>query len=481
MTQSQDQYKFLIENLETNDFFSRIGITIYFKAFEGKYIVISKLNNKNKIIKTGYLVYEINFNPISLSVEDFQKIVHTSKVKLLDLNPVLNEGNFSVTDPKNSKNIAEYIVNIVLATSEDMKPEALKSMIKSKMVSGFLLQTSKTNYTMATGNQTLQEEEVETEGEEEETEGEEEEGESEGEEEESEEEIPVIDMKRLNSNSKSKFNPNPYTLVEMKRFAKDFGMTGISQLKKDKLVTLLQERITKGEGKEEEEEEGEEQERGNVKINMKRLSVERKSEKNPNPYSVKELKEFAKKMKIPDSSTMKKAELVNAIRKKLSAPQSQKEEEEEEEQTIGNIKIDMKRLTNERTSKDNPNPYSVKQLKEFAKELEIPAYSTMKKEELVAILRNGGKSPSRVKNAMPKIDVTRLNSERKSKNNPNPYSLIELKDFAKQMGLHNYSALHKEDLVDEITNKIKKSGKSSASKSSRRSSTSSTRSQSSRE
>jgi hypothetical protein len=52
------------------------------------------------------------------------------------------------------------------------------------------------------------------------------------------------------------------------------------------------------------------------------------------------------------------------------------------------------------------------------------------------------------------IDEERLNSEKKSKENPNPYTLVELKIFAKELGIEKYSKMNKAELVDVIKEKL---------------------------
>ncbi len=52
------------------------------------------------------------------------------------------------------------------------------------------------------------------------------------------------------------------------------------------------------------------------------------------------------------------------------------------------------------------------------------------------------------------IDPDRLNSDTKSKDNPNPYTLVELKQFAKELGIEKYSRMNKADLVEVIREKL---------------------------
>ena len=52
------------------------------------------------------------------------------------------------------------------------------------------------------------------------------------------------------------------------------------------------------------------------------------------------------------------------------------------------------------------------------------------------------------------IDEKRLNSDKKSKENPNPYTLVELKSFAKELQLKKYSQLNKEALIEVIKEKL---------------------------
>jgi len=53
------------------------------------------------------------------------------------------------------------------------------------------------------------------------------------------------------------------------------------------------------------------------------------------------------------------------------------------------------------------------------------------------------------------IDVTRLIFGRKNKNNENSYTVPELKNFAKQLKIINYSTMLKQELIDVIKKKLK--------------------------
>lgn len=117
-------------------------------------------------------------------------------------------------------------------------------------------------------------------------------------------------------------------------------------------------------------------------INMSRLSSEKKTKDN-NPYTLAELKGFAKMMGLEKYSKMDKVELVNLIRSHMG-----KSKKVERKTSVARTppKIDMKRLTAERKTKDN-NPYTLAELKEFAKDLALEKYTKMDKAELVEAIR----------------------------------------------------------------------------------------------
>ena len=95
--------------------------------------------------------------------------------------------------------------------------------------------------------------------------------------------------------------------------------------------------------------------------------------------SLVELKELAKEMKIPGYYKMKKEELLKAIEPKEEVKEPKEEVKEPKEEVIE---------PKEEVKEPKPIKRSLVELKELAKEMKIPGYYKMKKEELLKAIES---------------------------------------------------------------------------------------------
>ena len=140
----------------------------------------------------------------------------------------------------------------------------------------------------------------------------------------------------------------------------------------------------KPESKAEQKPESKAEQKPESKVEQKPESkVEQKPESKVEQKLVKrslvELKELAKEMKIPGYYKMKKEELLKAIEPKEEVKEPKEEVKEPKEEVIE---------PKEEVKEPKPIKRSLVELKELAKEMKIPGYYKMKKEELLKAIES---------------------------------------------------------------------------------------------
>ena len=156
----------------------------------------------------------------------------------------------------------------------------------------------------------------------------------------------------------------------------------------------------------------------------------KKSKKNPDAYDIPQLKEIAKGMGIPVTSKDTKTSLCQKI---SGVPQKPK---------TPVTTFDPKKCA--KKSKKNPDAYDIPQLKNLAKKLGIPVTSKNTKTSLCQKISEKPKTPVAPKTPISIFDPKKC--AKKSKKNPDAYSIADLKAIVEKMGYMSWPKATKTSL-----------------------------------
>jgi len=259
---------------------------------------------------------------------------------------------------------------------------------------------------------------------------------------------------------KSSSDDNSYTLEQLRKFGQENKIKDYSGKNKSDLIAIilnwLEESKTPRKAK---------KLTGKtvLGVELDRVSGE-PSHADDNSYTRNQLTDIAGELNIEGRHKMNKMDLAATILAELKANPNPREKVEYTARAELEA-IDKNRVTDAKTSPRATDagvrPYTVTELRAIAKELNIERPSRMDKSELVAAILADLSAPSHKKAvnrvASPKsndevkdLDMSRVSTDRSTKEANSPYTTDELKAFAGRLGISGRYKMSKPELVAAI-------------------------------